>query len=113
MWTPTTQGNDSRKGLRYESDLTDAEWAIIEPLSPQPGAGGPWAWQMREIINGINYILRNGVVWAALPKDLHPKSTQYRWFCRLRDETIFEKINFALVERGREGVAAMLIRLRR
>jgi len=102
MWTPTTRANYSRKGLRYESDLTDAEWAIIEPLLPRPGAGRPWVWPMREIINGINYILRYGVVWAALPKEFPPRSTLYRWFCRLRDEAIFEKINFALVERDRE-----------
>lgn len=57
---------------------------------------------MREIINGINYVLRNGIIWAALPKEFPPRSTLYRRFCRLRDEAIFEKLNLAS-DRSRKG----------
>jgi len=54
MWTPTTRRQHSRTGLRYETDLTDAEWALIAPLLPGPApCGRPAMWSMREILNGI------------------------------------------------------------
>ncbi len=54
MWTPTTRRQHSRTGLRYETDLTDAEWAIIAPLLPSPACcGRPPVWSMREILNAI------------------------------------------------------------
>ena len=60
MWTPTTRRQQSRDGLRYETDLTDAEWALIEPLMPAPKARGrPRAWSLREIMNAIFYVLRS------------------------------------------------------
>src|SRR5215210_8030998 len=81
MWTPTTRRHYSREGLRYETDLTDAEWALIEPLLPEPlGQGRPPAWSRREIMNAIFYVLRGGISWRLLPTDLPPKSTVFRWF---------------------------------
>jgi putative transposase len=77
--------------------MTDAEWSVIEPLLPTQDFGRRWRWPMREIVNGLNYVLRGGISWALIPKDFPPKSTLYRWFCRFRDEALFEKINFALV----------------
>ena len=61
---------------RYPSDLTDAEWAHIEPLIPpgKPG-GGKRRVAIREVINGVMYILSTGCQWRALPKDLPPRST--------------------------------------
>ena len=54
MWTPTTRRQHSRDGLRYETDLTDKEWRLIEPHLPPPsGYGRPRAWPMREIVNAI------------------------------------------------------------
>src|SRR5215210_4402732 len=54
MWTPTTRGQHSRAGLRYGSDLTDAEWAVLEPLLPVPcRCGRPRRWPLREIMNAI------------------------------------------------------------
>ena len=50
---------------------------------------------MREIVNAIFHALRGGITWRLLPKDFPPWQTIYRWFARLRDEAVFEKINHA------------------
>ena len=59
---------------------------------------------MREIVNGIFYVMRSGCPWRQLPKDLPPWSTVYRWFAAWRDACLFEKINHALVITDRERV---------
>jgi transposase len=105
MWTPTTRQQHSRIVTRYQTDLTDAEWRVIAPHLPKPCATGrPREWPMREIINGIFYIMRAGCPWRLLPSDLPPWSTIYRWFATFRDESRFEKINHALVMLDRERV---------
>jgi transposase len=105
MWTPTTRRQHSREGLRYETDLTDAEWALIEPLMPKPCARGrPREWPLREVLNAIFYLLRGGVTWRLLPSDLPPRSTVFGWFSRWRDEGLFETINHLLVMADRERV---------
>src|SRR4051794_40096878 len=105
MWTPTTRRQYSRDGLRYESDLTDAEWALIAPLLPEPHARGrPRRWSTREILNAIFYVLRGGIAWRLLPSDLPPKSTVFRWFSLWRDTGVFETINHLLVMADRERV---------
>jgi transposase len=105
MWTPTTRRQYSRDGLRYETDLTDAEWALIEPLLPEPRTRGrPRRWSWREILNGIFYVLRGGIAWRLLPSDLPPKSTVFRWFSFWRDTGLFETINHLLVMADRERV---------
>ena len=79
MWTPATRKNYSRNGLRYQSDVTDEEWRVIEPyLPPAKGIGRPRGWPLREIVNGIFYVMRSGCPWRQLPKDLPPWSTVYR-----------------------------------
>jgi transposase len=61
MWTPITRRQHSRDGLRYETDLTDAEWALIEPLLREPNERGrPREWSAREITNAIFYVLPCG-----------------------------------------------------
>lgn len=103
MWTPTTRRQHSRAGLRYETDLTDGEWAVIAPLlPPPPRRGRPPKWTMREIFDAIFYVLRGGVAWSLLPNDLPPKSTVFGWFSRFRDTCVFEKLNHALVVLDRE-----------
>ena len=93
MWTPTTRRQYSRDGLRYETDVTDAEWALIEPLLPEPHARGrPRRWPAREILNAIFYVLRGGIAWRLLPSDLPPKSTVFRWFSFWRDTGLFETL---------------------
>src|ERR1700751_4508067 len=105
MWTPATRKNYSRKGLRYQSDVTDGEGRVMEPHLPQAkDTGRPRAWPMREIVNAIFYVMRSGCPWRQLPKDLPPWGTVYRWFATWRDASVFEKINHALVMADRERV---------
>ncbi len=78
MWTPATRRRHSRAHLRYASDLTDAEWALLEPHLPPPCATGrPRVWPMREIMNAIFYVLRSGCAWRLLPDSFPPSSTVY------------------------------------
>jgi transposase len=81
VWTTENRGRYDRSRLRYPSDLTDEEWKLVEPLIP-PGkrGGGKRRVVMREVVNGLMYILSTGCQWAALPKDLPPKSTVYDYF---------------------------------
>jgi transposase len=105
MWPPTTRRQYSRDGLRYETDVTDAEWALIAPLLPEPRSRGrPQLWPAREILNAIFYVLRGGIAWRLLPSDLPPKSTVFRWFSLWRDTGVFETINHLLVMADRERV---------
>ncbi len=79
MWTPTTRQQHSRPITRYQTDLTDAEWRVIAPYLPKPCATGRRReWPMREIINGIFYVMRAGCPWRLLPSDLPPWGTIYR-----------------------------------
>jgi transposase len=76
MWRPENRCQYNRDHLRYPSDVTDAEWALIAPLIPSAKRGGRnRAVDVREIVNGIMYILSTGCQWRALPKDLPPRST--------------------------------------
>ena len=105
MWTPATRKQHSREGLRYETDLTDAEWIVIEPFLPKRyKRGRPRKWTLREIVNAIFYVLRGGIAWRLLPTDLPPKNTVYRWFSLWRDAGLFARINHALVMTDRERV---------
>jgi putative transposase len=90
----------------YPSDLTNAQWAILEPLVPAHKHGGrPRTVDMREIINTILYLNRTGCQWDMLPHDLLPKSTVYEYFAQWRDDGTWAKFVDALrVEvRTREG----------
>ncbi len=105
MWTPTTRQQHSRIVTRYQTDLTDAEWHVIAPHLPKPCATGrPREWPMREIVNGIFYVMRAGCPWRLLPNDFPPWGTIYRWFAVWRDDGRFERINHALVMADRERV---------
>ncbi len=72
MWKPEHRRAARRPGLRYPSDLTDAEWALVEPLIP-PGKRGGRRRQVdvREILNGLLYVLSTGCQWRAVPKTFH------------------------------------------
>ena len=103
MWTATTRRQHSRAGLRYATDVTDAEWRILETLLPGPAhRGRRWAWPLREIINAIFYVLRAGCAWRLLPDSFPPWRTVYRWFAQLRDGGVFEALNHHLVMLDRE-----------
>ena len=87
---------------RYPSDLTDAEWAILEPLVPAPRPGGrPPCYPRREVVNAILYVLRTGCQWRALSHDLPPCGTVWWYFRQWRDEGVWETINTALREQTR------------
>src|ERR1700735_1162748 len=80
----------------YPSDLTDAQWAIIEPLIPCPGVGRPRIHDTREILNAIFYLDRAGCQWDMLPHDLPAKSTVYDHFAQWRDDGTWQNILDAL-----------------
>jgi len=76
MWTVEQRQTHDRAGLRYPSDLTDAEWALVEPFIPPARRGGRRRTvDVREVLNAILYVLATGCQWRALPKDLPPRST--------------------------------------
>ena len=80
MWKPEHRAAADRRGLRYPSDLTDAEWALVAPLIPPAKHGGrPRTVNLREVLNAIFDVLWTGCQWTALPKDLPPKSTVWEY----------------------------------
>jgi len=92
----------------YPTDLTDAQWAILEPLVPPSKHGGrPRTVDIREVINTILYLNRTGCQWDMLPHDLLPKSTVYEYFAQWRDDGTWAKFLDALrvqvrTQEGRE-----------
>jgi transposase len=102
MWTPTARTQHSRANLRYGSDLTDAEWRLIEPYLPPPRhRGRRRRWSMRQIVEAIFYVLRSGCPWRLLPDSFPPWRAVYRWFSELRDRSVFESLNHHLVQLDR------------
>jgi transposase len=70
-----------REGLRYASDTTDEEWALIEPHLPPPASRGRTReTDLRDAVNAIYYIAQSGCQWRMLPKDFPPYSTVQRYF---------------------------------
>lgn len=85
------------KWKRYPSDLTDKQWEKIKPLIPPPKSGGrPREVDMREVFNGIFYLVRSGCSWRMLPNDLPPWGTVHYYYWRFREEGIWQRINDAL-----------------
>ena len=79
MWTTENRARYDRSALRYPSDLTDAEWALIAPLIPPAKRGGDKRTvEMRAVVNALMYVLSTGCQWRALPKDLPARSTVLR-----------------------------------
>lgn len=102
-WTEITREQYRRDGLRYASDMTDAEWKLIEPLMPaQCRRGRPREIGLRVILNAILYIAASGCQWRALPKDFPPCSTVQYYFYKWRGSGLWRTINDALVRRMRE-----------
>jgi len=104
MWSETTRAKCDREHLRYATDVTDAEWAVIAPLLPADRAlGRRRTTDLREVINAIFYILRAGCPWRMLPEDFPPRSTVQRYFYAWRDDGIWQDINHDLVLEARQA----------
>lgn len=94
---------DAEHRRAYPSDLSDVEWALLEPLVPAPKTGGREPiHSRREIVNAIFYVLRSGCQWRMLPHDFPPWETVYDYFRRWRDSGVWESINQALREKVRQ-----------
>jgi transposase len=109
MWKPEHRRAADRRGLRYPSDLTDAEWALVEAAIPPAKRGGRRREvNVREVLNAIFYVLSTGCQWQALPKDLPPKSTAHYYFMLWEWDGTLERIHHALyvATREREGKEA-------
>ncbi len=88
----------------YPSDLTDKEWAEIEPIIYEDvyrKAGSKGKYSRKEMFNAILYVLRTGCQWTDIPHDFPPWKTVYSQFLRWRDKNIFQKINTKLNRRLR------------
>ncbi len=97
-WTETTRRYYRRDGLRYASDLTDEEWALIEPFMPPPMATGrPRKTKLREVVEAILYMASTGCQWRALPKEFPPYSTVQGYFYAWSHGGLLADINRMLV----------------
>jgi len=103
VWTKENRARYDRSGLRYESDLTDEEWAEIAPLIPPAKPGGnKRTVDPREVVNGLMYILSTGCQWRAIPKDLAARSTIYDYFDRWSWDGTLDRIHHTLYVKCRE-----------
>jgi transposase len=100
----------------YPSDLTDRQWELLAPLleRPHPGYGRPRKYPLREIVNALLYLLRNGCTWRALPHDFPPWESVYDHFRRWKREGTLERLHDALREQvrlqaGRATTPSLLI----
>ena len=104
MWTETTRPKYERPGLRYASDLTDEEWAVIGPLLPPPKRlGRPRTTAPRDVVNAILYLARSGCQWRMLPKDFPPRGTVQGYFYGWRADGTLKRINHRLLMAVREA----------
>lgn len=105
MWTDNTRAHYASALLTLPSDLTDAEWTLLEPFFPPPShMGRPRKWPLRRIVEAILYLLRGGLPWRMLPPCFPPVSTMRRWFYLWRDPGLWLSLNHALLLIGREAV---------
>jgi len=105
MWTEITRPKYERKGLRYASDVTEAEWALISPHLPAAKPlGRPRETDFRAVVGGLLYMARTGCQWRQLPHDFPPYSTVQHYFYGWRDSGVWERINFTLLLAAREAM---------
>ena len=103
------------KRKRYTSDLSDEEWAILEPLIPAGKEGGrPRTTNMRDVLDAIFYVLKTGCQWANLPGDFPPYSTVFDYYNQWRKNKVWQRLNDALreqvrLEAGREATPSAAI----
>jgi len=105
MWTSENRGSYDRSKLRYPSDVTDEEWAYIAPLIPPAKRGGRRrSVDVREVVNGLMYILSTGCQWRAVPKDLPPRSTLFEYFDLWDYDGTLDRIHHTLYIKCREAM---------
>ena len=81
MWTQANRHRYDRSKLRYPSDVSDEEWALVAPLIPPGKRGGNRRKvDVREVLNGLMFVLSTGCQWRSIPKDLPPRSTVHDYF---------------------------------
>ena len=97
MWTEDNRARYDRKGLRYPSDVTEEEWALVEPLLPAERKV-----QRRDVLDAILYVLTTGCQWRQLPKDLPPKSTVHDYLIEWQSDGTLARIHLALYTMARE-----------
>ena len=103
MWTLENRPQYDRDHLRYPSDMTDEEWALIAPMIPPAKRGGRRrSVDTREVVNGLLYVLSTGCQWRAIPKDMPPRSTVYDYFGLWDWDGTLERIHHELYVRCRE-----------
>ena len=104
MWTEEARKQHAPRKERYPSDMTDAEWALIEPLIPPAERGGRLRkTDMREVMNAVRYVLRTGCQWRQLPKNFPPRSTVYGYFWEWSRYGALDRIHHALLVACREA----------
>ena len=92
-----------RPRRRYDTDLTDGQWALIEPMIPKARTGGrPRKATSRELVDAILYFLQAGTAWRLLPHDLPPWQTVYYYPRRWQTEGVWQRIHHALILADRE-----------
>src|SRR4051795_2637357 len=103
MWTVEQRRAYERDGLRYPSDLTDEEWALVEPFIPPARRGGrKRTVDVREVLNGILHVLATGCQWRALPKDLPPRSTVHGYLTLWAWDGTLRRLHHAPFVQARE-----------
>ena len=104
MWTNENRGRYDRSKLRYPTDLTDEEWALVAPLiPPAKGGGNKRSVNLREVVNGLMYVLGTGCQWRAMPKDLPPRSTVHGYFDLWDYDGTLKRLHHALYVACREA----------
>ena len=105
MWNAENRARYNRDHLRYPSDLTDDEWALVEPEIPPGKRGGRRrSVPLREVVNGIMYVLSTGCQWRYIPKDLPPKSTLFDYLDLWNYDGTLERIHHTLYVKCREQI---------
>jgi len=103
VWSEITRAQYQRRGLRYASDMTDAEWRLIaRQLPPRRRIGRPRKVDLREVVEAILYVLSTGCQWRALPREFPPYSTVQSYFYAWRDTGLWRRIVRMLVRKARK-----------
>ncbi len=103
MWTTQNRRRYDRSQLRYPSDLTDDEWSHVALLIPSAKPGGnKRSVDVREVMNGIMYVLSTGCQWRAVPKDVPPRSTLFDYLNLWSCDGTLDRIHHALYLECRE-----------